>query len=101
MVCATNSYSCPNIHMLSISAPCVHYEVAMQLTCSLMSSLQTALVLCRPMTSHHVTCHVTTVAYLFIVKEEEIQKKRNIKSRKIDKIKRKMLVLTCITTPFG
>ena len=32
--------------------------------------------------------------YLFIVnkKEKEIQKKRNIKSRKIDKRKRKMLV---------
>jgi len=44
---------------------------------------------------------VTTVTCLFIVKEKEIQKKRNIKSRKIDKRKRKMLVLTCIITPFG
>ena len=39
------------------------------------------------MTSHHVTCHVTCdVMYLFIVtkkKEKEIQKKRNIKSRKM------------------
>jgi len=37
---------------------------------------------------------------LFIInkKEKEIQKKRNIKSRKIDKIKIKMLVLTCIIT---
>jgi len=34
------------------------------------------------------------VTYLFIInkKEKEIQKKRNIKSRKIDKRKRKMLV---------
>jgi len=31
-----------------------------------------------------------------LLKEKEIQKKRNIKSRKIDKRKRKMLVLTCI-----
>ena len=31
-------------------------------------------------------------------KEKEIQKKRNIKSRKIDKRKRKMLVLTHIIT---
>jgi len=36
---------------------------------------------------------------LFIVnKKKEIQKKRNIKLRKIDKIKRKMLVFTCIIT---
>jgi len=37
---------------------------------------------------------------LFIInkKEKEIQKKRNIKSRKIDKRKRKRLVLTCIIT---
>jgi len=39
--------------------------------------------------------------YLFIVqkeKEKENQKKRNIKSRKIDKRKRKILVLTHIIT---
>jgi len=42
------------------------------------------------MTLHHVTSHVTSVICLFIVKKEkEIQKKR-IKSRKIDKRKRKM-----------
>ena len=50
----------------------------------------------RPMTSHHVTCNVTTMscASLLSLKEKEkgIQKKRNIKSRKIDKRKRKMLV---------
>jgi len=37
--------------------------------------------------------------YLFLIqKEKENQKKRNIKSRKIDKRKRKMLVLTYIIT---
>jgi len=43
---------------------------------------------------------VTTVTCLFIVnkKEKEIQKKRNIKSRKIDKRKGKMLVLAYIIT---
>jgi len=44
---------------------------------------------------------VTAVTYLFIInkkKEKEIQKKRNIKSRKIDKRKRKMLVLMHIIT---
>jgi len=42
------------------------------------------------MTSHHVTA----IICLFIIqeKEKENQKKRNIKSRKIDKRKRKMLV---------
>ena len=40
------------------------------------------------MTPYHVTCHVTTVMCLFIVNK----RKRNIKSRKIDKRKRKMLV---------
>jgi len=46
------------------------------------------------MTSHHVTCYVTAMscASSLSIKEKEIQKKRNIKSRKIDKRKRKMLV---------
>ena len=50
------------------------------------------------MTSYHVTCHVTAVSHApsLSIKEKEIQKKRNIKSRKIDKRKRKMLVLICI-----
>jgi len=29
MVHATNNYSCPNVHILSISAPYVYYKVAM------------------------------------------------------------------------
>jgi len=42
------------------------------------------------MTSYYVTSYVTTVTCLFIInkKEKEIQKKRNIKSRKIDKRKK-------------
>ena len=54
------------------------------------------LLLCfRPMTSHHMTCHVTVMSCassLSKEKEKEIQKKSNIKSRKIDKRKRKILV---------
>ena len=55
------------------------------------------LLLCsRPMTSHHVICHVTAMSCAssssLKEKEKEIQKKRNIKSRKIDKGKRKILV---------
>jgi len=52
------------------------------------------------MTLHYVINHVTTVTCLFIVnkkKEKEIQTK-NIKSRKIDKRKRKISVLICIIT---
>jgi len=48
------------------------------------------------MMSHHVTRHVTAMSCASLLllkeKEKEIQKKRNIKSRKIDKRKRKMLV---------
>jgi len=48
------------------------------------------------MMPHHVTCHVTAMSYTssssIKEKEKEIQKKRNIKSRKIDKRKRKILV---------
>jgi len=37
-----------------------------------------------------MTCHVTTVTYLFIIQEiKEKEKKRKIKLRKIDKKKRK------------
>jgi len=44
---------------------------------------------------------VTAVTCLFIInKEKEIQRKRNIKSRKIDKRKSKMLVLMHIITWF-
>jgi len=43
------------------------------------------------MTSHHGTSHVTTVscASSLSIKEKENQKKRNIKSRKIDQEKEK------------
>jgi len=44
--------------------------------------------------------HVAMVIYLFIVPRKKNQKKRNIKSRKIDKKKRKMLVFKyTITVP--
>jgi len=42
-------------------------------------------------------CHVTTVTCLFIIKEKNI----NIKSRKIDKRKRKILVSKYIITNVG
>ena len=46
--------------------------------------------------SHHVTCHVTAMSYASSSslkrKIKRNSKKRNIKSRKIDKRERKMLV---------
>ena len=90
MVHAANNYSCPNVYTLSMSTPYVHCVVTMHLTCSLTLFIQTHLACSRPMTSHHVTSHVTAVMCLFIVnKEKEFQRKRNIKSRKIDKGKEK------------
>ena len=56
---------------------------------------QILLLYSRPMTSYHVTCHGTAMSHASLLslkekeKEKEIQKKRNIKSRKIDKKKRK------------
>ena len=50
----------------------------------------------RLMNLCYVMYHVTKVICLFIVQEK--QKKRNIKSRKIDKKKRKMFKSKCIIT---
>ena len=88
MVHANINLPCPEVYTLSMSAPCVYYEVNMLLTYSLTSFIQSALVYSRLITSHHVICHVTTVMCLFIIN----QKKINIKSRKINKKKRKILV---------
>ena len=73
----------------------------MPYTYTLISFFQSLLPRSRPMTSHHVTCHVTTVTCLFLInkeKEKENQNKRNIKSRKINKRKRKMLGFKHIIT---
>jgi len=55
------------------------------------------------MTSHYVICHVTAMSHAssLSIKEKEIQKKRNIKSRKIDKRKRKMLVFKMFYNTIG
>ena len=48
------------------------------------------LLLCsRPMTLHHVTCHVTVMSH---ASSSSLKRKIKIKSRKIDKRKRKILV---------
>ena len=90
MVHAANNYSCSNVYASSMSVPYIHHVVTMHLTCSLTSFIQTLLACSRPMISHHVTIHVTAVMCLFIVnKKKEFQRKKNIKSRKIDKGKEK------------
>jgi len=80
----------------------VHYEVNILLTCYLILFFSPFPSEFRPMISHHVTCHMTTVTYLFIVqkkkKRKENQKKSNIKSEKINK--RKMLVSKYTITTF-
>ena len=48
------------------------------------------------MTSHHVTCHVTTVVTCLFIIQKKIKKKYKI--QKIDKRKRKMLVSKHIIT---
>ena len=76
MVHATNNYSCPNVHASSMSTLYVHYEIAIQLICSLISSIQSAPVCSRPMTLHHVTSHVTLVTCLFIANKNKKKFKR-------------------------
>ena len=68
----------------------------MLLTCILILFFQLLLLSYRLMNLCHVMYHVTEVICLFIVQEK--QKKRNIKSRKIDKKKRKMFKSKCIIT---
>ena len=75
--------------------PHVFHKNTMLYTYTLTSSFQSLFAQFRPMTSHHVIYHITTVICLFIVNKKKNQKERNIKSRKIDKRKRKMLVFKC------
>jgi len=87
--------------VLSMSAQYVHHEVNMPLTYILTSSFQFLFPDSRLMTSWHVMCHVTIVMCLFIIqkeKENQNQKKRIIKSRKIDKNQNKLLVFKCTIT---
>ena len=56
----------------------------------------------RPMTSHHVTCHVTAVSHASLLskrKEKEKEKENQYKIRKSKKRKIKLLVFKCPITP--
>ena len=85
-----------------MSTPYIYYKIDILLICFLISSFQSTLAQSRPITLHHVICHVTMVTCLFVInkkkrkrKSKENQKKRNIKLRKINKRKRKILVFKC------
>ena len=54
-----------------------------------MSFFQLLLPKSRLMISHHVTCHMTAVTYLFIIQEKEKEKKRNIKRNIKKEVKEK------------
>jgi len=77
-----------NPALMSMLPPHVHLKATMLYTCALTSSSRSFYYILGLMTSCHVTCHVTAIS----LKGTEIQKKRNIKSSKIDKRKRKMLM---------
>jgi len=69
MVHANDKSPYPNVHTLSISVLYIYYKINMLLTCILMSFFQPLPLESRPMISHHVTCHVTAVIYLFFLKK--------------------------------
>ena len=78
---------------------CIHYEIDILLTCSLMSSFWSTLAQSRPIISHHVIYHVTSVMCLFIINRKK--KKKKVKRKEIlnqEKRKRKMSLLNHIIT---
>ena len=83
-----------NPALMSMLLSHVRLKATMLPTCALTSSSRSFYHILGLMMSHHVICHVTAMscASLLSLKRKEIQKKRNIKSRKIDKRKRKMLM---------
>jgi len=64
------------------------YKMNMLLIYILIISFQPFLLNSRPMTLHHVTCHVTTVTYLFIIQKRE-KRKEILNQEKINKRKEK------------
>ena len=74
VVHANTNSPCSKVYILSISTLYIYHEINMLLTYSLTSFIQSTLVCSRPMTSHHVICHVTTVTCLFIVNKKKKKK---------------------------
>ena len=75
---------------MSMLLPHVCLKATMLCTCALTSSSRSFYHILGLMMSRHVTA--MSRASSSSLKRKEIQKKRNIKSRKIDKRKRKMLM---------
>jgi len=74
----------------AISVQYVYHKVNMPSTYILMLFFQSLLLESRLITSCYVMYHLTMIICLFIIQEKQKQNKRNIKSRKINKKKRKM-----------
>ena len=62
MVRATNNYACPYVHATISCLPHFLLKATILYTCALTLSFQILPPCSRPMTSHHVTCHVTAVS---------------------------------------
>ena len=80
MVCATNNLTCPIVHALSSCLPQDYHVYSM---CPDVI-FQVLLPPSRPMTSHHVICHVTSVSHASssFFKKKKKQKKKKSKIEK-------------------
>jgi len=55
------------------------------------------LLLCsRPMTSHHVTCHVTVVSHIFFIAQKKKKRKEKQNQCKIRKIKENKIKIVSV-----
>ena len=91
MVHATNNYSCSNVHALSMS---VYHIVAMHLTCSLILFIWTLLVCSSLLQAYDLTsCDKSCDHGHMPIYCQKRKRNSKEKKYKIDKRKRKMLVL--------
>ena len=83
MVHATNNYACPYVHATTSCPPHFLLKATMLYTYALMSPFQILPPHSRPMTSHHVTCHMTVVSCASSSSKRKIKEKKiNIKENK-------------------
>ena len=81
MVYASDEYSCPNFHALTMGVPCVLHEMNMLLLCTLILFFSLLLSKSMPITLHYVICYITVVMCLFIITEKK-ERKRKVKKSK-------------------
>jgi len=89
MVHATNNYTCPYVHAATSCPPHSLLKATILYTYALTLSFEILLPCSRPMTSHHVTCHVTAVSCASLLSKIKIKEKRKENQYKIRKIKEK------------